>query len=165
MSKQLLLMRHAKSSWENTAQSDFDRPLNDRGKHDAPIMAKRISEKFTPELILCSPAKRTTKTSRIFCETLKLPDALIKFEPQIYEAAVADIIHLLRQVPDQFKNVMLVGHNPTITSLIGHLSNSFVDNVPTSGVALLHLDVSNWSLVTDQCGKLLWFDYPKLENG
>ena len=165
MSKQLLLMRHAKSSWENTAQSDFDRPLNDRGKHDAPIMAKRISEKFTPELILCSPAKRTAKTARIFCETLKLPDALIKFETQIYEAAVSDIIHLLRQVPDQFKNVMLVGHNPTITSLIGHLSNSFVDNVPTSGVALLHLDVSNWSLVTDQCGKLLWFDYPKLENG
>jgi phosphohistidine phosphatase len=165
MSKQLLLMRHAKSSWENTAQSDFDRPLNDRGKHDAPIMAKRISEKFTPELILCSPAKRTAKTARIFCETLKLPDALIKFETQIYEAAVSDIIHLLRQVPDQFKNVMLVGHNPTITSLIGHLSNSFVDNVPTSGVALLHLDVSNWSLVTDQCGKLLWFDYPKLEKG
>jgi phosphohistidine phosphatase len=163
--KELLLMRHAKSSWAIANQPDFERTLNERGKKDAPEMANRIKAKgFTPELIICSPAKRTLKTAKEVVRVLQLKEHQLETNESIYDAHVDDIMHIIRQIDDTYKRVMLVGHNPTFTGMVGVLTQSFIENIPTAGVALISFyQAISWKQVLPQTGKLLWFDYPKSE--
>jgi phosphohistidine phosphatase len=160
--KYLLLMRHAKSSWAEAGQPDFDRPLNDRGLRDAPEMGKRIAaHKFQPELMMASPAKRTTKTAKEVAKQIGYKESLIEFERVMYDAHTDEIIYLLRNLDDELKRVMMVGHNPTFTGLVGILTQSLIENMPTAGVALISFDISSWHQVAPRTGKLEWFDFPK----
>ncbi|MES2778975.1 MAG: histidine phosphatase family protein, partial [Bacteroidota bacterium] len=142
--------------------SDFDRTLNERGKKDAPEMAHRIKKYgFAPQLIICSPAKRTQKTAKIAAEVLGLDDSKFELETTMYDADISDLLFTIRSIDDKRHRVMMVGHNPGFTGLIGTLTNSFIDNLPTSGVALIEFDIQSWKQVTHQSGTLQWFDYPK----
>ena len=158
--KKLLFMRHAKSSWSEPLQKDFDRTLNDRGKSDAPIMAERIGKQFIPELIIASPAKRTQKTAKIFIETLKLNDNILEFNMGLYEAEISDILHVIRETDDRVNQLMLVGHNPGFTGIVGFLTENFIENMPTSGAALLQLNILSWKQVSRNCGTIEWFNFP-----
>lgn len=158
-------MRHAKSSWAIAGQPDFERTLNDRGLRDAPEMGKRIAaQKFHPQLLITSPAKRTLKTSKEVAKQLGYKEDLIEQESVIYEAHTDEILYLIRNLDDELKRVMMIGHNPTFTGMVGILTNSFIENLPTAGVALIAFPIDTWRQVAPGIGKLEWFDYPKKED-
>lgn len=162
--KQLLLMRHAKSSWENPGLSDFDRILNERGKKDAPEMGKRFHKRnFKPDLIIASPAKRTLKTAQDVALALHYPETTIELESSIYQANIEDLVYIIRNFDDNLQNVLMIGHNPAFTGLIGRLGNRLIEHLPTAGAALLSFEIDTWKQVSNHSGNLVWFDYPKLE--
>ena len=164
--KQLLLMRHAKSSWDVPGQSDLDRTLNERGKKDAPEMAHRIKKHgFKPQLFVCSPAKRTQKTAKIVAEILEYPENSIEQETSMYNADISDLLYTIRTFNDEHQRVMMIGHNPGFTSLIGILTNSLLENLPTAGVALIRFDIKSWKQVAHHTGVLDWVDFPKSKDG
>lgn len=161
--KTLLLVRHAKSSWNDQAQRDIDRPLNERGRQDAPVMAGNLDKRGThPQRILCSPALRTASTAEIFANHLSIPKELIQLERQIYLAGCGHLLQLIRQQDDKLDSVMLVGHNPALTDLFNELcEDAKLDNMPTCCVAELGLPITRWSSLDLGQAELKYIDYPK----
>ncbi len=148
-------MRHGKAIKEVASGVDYDRGLEERGKTDVGEVIQTLSKtKFIPELIVASPAKRTLKTAEIALLELKLKKDKLLFESSIYEAQIKDLMHVIRELDDHYKTVLLIGHNPSITSLVGMLTPSFIEHTPTSGLSVISLKVDTWQLVQQQKGKL-----------
>ena len=165
MSKTLIIVRHAKSSWDHPGISDHDRPLNQRGERDAPEMGRRLAATgVAPERIICSSANRAQRTAREIAAALDYPEADITVEPALYGAGSRDIIELLQGLDEGLATVMVVAHNPTLTSLVNRLSGSDIDNIPTCGIATLGLKGDSWGEVGINSCELLDFDYPKRES-
>lgn len=158
--KRLLLVRHAKSSWEDFSQPDHNRPLNKRGLSDAPVMGQRLLQKqIIPELIVSSTAYRAEATAKILATELQLLDKIIA-NTNIYEAGLGNLMEVIYGLDNDFDQVMLVGHNPGFTMLVNYLQDDrHIDNMQTCATALLSFDVDHWSAV--KLGKLLDYDYPK----
>lgn len=162
--KTLFIVRHAKASKEPEFHIDHERPLTERGKSDAKLVAQTLKkEKWVPEFCIASTARRAQKTARIFHEEWGIQKEL-ELETLIYEASVSDLIHVLRALPDSEKKVAIFGHNPGFTGLIGALSHSFVEHLPTSGVAIIEFKLDTWKMIGSQTGKLVRFVHPKLIN-
>lgn len=164
--KTLYVIRHAKSSWTNTELSDFERPLNDRGKRDAPRMGKRLKEKdIHPDFVISSPAKRAISTAKRICEELGFNKDHIKTDRRLYHAEDSVMLSVLQETKNKFDKVVMVGHNPGLTDFVTSLMNegSFRDihNVPTAGVAAFSFDVDDWKAIKWETGTLLFFDFPK----
>ena len=159
--KTLILVRHAKSSWKNASLADIDRPLNKRGKRDAPKMGKRLAEQNVKiDLIITSPAKRTRKTASVFADHLSYKNEIIK-ESALYDASNMAILQLIRNLDDNSQTVMLVGHNPGLTNVVNRLSRVNIENVPTCGVVILGYDIDSWTKVDEVTPVWFDFDYPK----
>ncbi|WP_456323344.1 SixA phosphatase family protein [Hydrogenimonas sp.] len=165
--RELFLMRHAKSSWDDPTLSDFDRPLNARGKEDAPLMGKYLKKLgIKPDLIISSPAKRAKKTAKIVAEELGYDTDAIDYKDGIYEASPQSLLYLVCQLPDDAKRVMIVGHNPGITELANVLGDITIENIPTAGVAGIAFDTQRWGQACRMKGHTVLFEYPKkLKNG
>jgi phosphohistidine phosphatase len=162
MSKQLLVIRHAKSDWGGADVSDFDRPLNKRGERDAPEMADRLLQKnLIPEHIVSSPAKRALKTAKYFAEALNLSKKDIQEEPSIYEAPVANILKVVNNIDNEYNFVALFGHNPGLTDLVQRLSGGDIYDLPTCGMVLIEFPFDDWKLVSAGTGIQKMYDYPK----
>ncbi len=160
--KKLILMRHAKSSWDDSAINDFERPLNTRGKHDAPEMGKRLAKlKILPELMVSSPAKRARKTAKVVAKEIGYPKDKIVLRQEIYEAGTSDLLEVIRKFDNSHSQVMMFGHNPGFTSLANLISDCRIDNIPTCGVFCVEFPVADWSEITPGCGAMVFFDYPK----
>jgi phosphohistidine phosphatase len=160
--KTLLLVRHAKSSWANEGQDDFDRPLNDRGKSDAPQMAKRVLAKIpAPDLFISSPAKRALKTAALFAEVFGIPKSAISLHDALYLAPASTIYQTVALLPDDKDKVLLFAHNPGITEAANMLSGVRIDNMPTCGVFGVAAAVDSWKAFGAAEKKFLFFDYPK----
>ncbi|MBI1937777.1 MAG: phosphohistidine phosphatase SixA [Ignavibacteriales bacterium] len=160
--KKLYLVRHAKSSWDNPDFSDFDRPLNKRGKHDAPFMGKLLKkENVKPDLIYSSPAVRAITTAQIFADELDYPKKKIVESISIYESGIKELEEIVQKISEEHKSVLIFGHNPALTSFANHLGNKFIDNVPTCAVVGIEFDVKNWKQVEHGTGKTFMFDFPK----
>lgn len=160
--KKLYLIRHAKSSWEDHLLSDFDRPLSDRGKKDAPTMGDILKEKkIKPDLIISSPARRAFKTAKIFSEILDYPINDIIQNQSIYEATTRDLMAIINDIDDKANTVLMFGHNPGFTVLSNLLTNKYIDNMPTSSVAGIEFDINSWKEVDVGIGKSILFEYPK----
>ncbi len=130
--KTLYIARHAKSSWDDPLQSDFDRPLNARGERDAPQIARYLATHGVhPERILASPAHRARRTAEIYHTTL---GGLLQFDRRIYEASVTGLLYLVQEAFEQTDSLMILGHNPGMTELINRLSSASLFNLPTAGV-------------------------------
>jgi phosphohistidine phosphatase len=158
--KNLILLRHAKSSWKDTSLDDFDRPLSNRGKKDAPKMAQRLCERgIQVDLIISSSASRTKETAIIFADILNYKSEII-FNRRLYEASAGHILSVINQIDNRFENVLLVCHNPGITNLVNYLSDSFIENIPTTGIVGLISD-RNWKEVNEKSCTCLFYDYPK----
>jgi phosphohistidine phosphatase len=158
--KKLILLRHAKSSWKDTSLDDFDRPLNRRGKKGAPIMADKLSmRKIKIDLIISSPAKRTTETAKIFANILGYQSEII-FNDKLYEASYNEILEVINLIDDKYQNVLLVCHNPGITDLANYISNYFIENISTSGIVGLSTN-NSWKNINENGSTLLFYDYPK----
>ncbi|MEN7973691.1 MAG: histidine phosphatase family protein, partial [Verrucomicrobiota bacterium] len=130
--KTLYLVRHAEAFWMKAGQRDFDRPLNDRGKHDAAEMGQKLKATgIQPEIIISSPALRATQTAEIIVRKLGLSTDSILFNENIYEAETADLLKIVKSVKECHASTMLIGHNPSMTWLINHLTGQHVANAPT----------------------------------
>ncbi len=159
--KQLLIIRHAKSDWNN-GLSDFDRPLNKRGKRNAPEMAKRLLEKqIIPDLVISSPANRAITTAGYFAEILNFEKQNIQVEKSIYEAEVIDLMNVINSIENNYKHVALFGHNPGLTNLAYHLCSCNFNNIPTCGIVSIIFPFDNWAMISGNTGYMEFFDYPK----
>ncbi len=160
--KTLYAIRHAKSSWADGLSGDFDRPLNPRGKSDAPKMGKRLKSKdIIPDLIISSPAKRARTTARIFADVLGYNEDEIIFVPELYLASVEKFYDSLFELPKQVDSVFLFSHNPGITDFVNDMANARIDNIPTTGIVCIDFQLDDWTKVTSSSGKVNFFDYPK----
>ena len=162
--KTLYVVRHAKSSWDDTDLADIDRPLNERGKRDAPRMGKRLKEKdIHPELMLSSPARRAFSTARRIGEVLGYPKSSIKTDKNLYHASDDAILNIVKGITDKYTVVMIFGHNPGLTDFVNLLieSKQFIDNVPTCGVVAFQFDCDSWQQLGRDNAKFLFFDFPK----
>lgn len=160
--KRLTLVRHAKSSWKNALLADTDRPLNGRGKRDAPLMGGHLmSLGIIPDVILSSPAKRARKTAQLLAETIPAGAARILFDPALYEAVAGVLLERVRALDETWQHVMLVGHNPGLTDFANLLTASGIDNLPTCGVLVADLDISSWRATDAGCGRTALYVVPK----
>lgn len=157
--KTLILVRHAKSSWKEASIADFDRPLNKRGKRDAPLMAKRL-QAIVPSIdrMISSDAKRAYDTARQFSKQYE--KIKVKTEENLYLASSKRILRIVNKLDDKHDTIALFAHNPGITSAINFLANKSILNVPTCGLAVIQFDVDSWSDITTH-GELIKYDYPK----
>ena len=160
--KTLTLVRHAKSSWKNPHLSDRQRPLNKRGKRDAPIMGKRILEHgIRPSLIVSSPATRAWTTAKIIATQISYPTEFLQREDGLYLASLDGILEVVAAQDNGFNNLMVVGHNPGMTDFANFLSPGLTHNLPTAGVECLQIDQDDWNLFERPQTEFLVHDYPK----
>lgn len=159
--KTLLVMRHAKSSWDDAQVPDHDRPLNKRGKNDAPLMGKVLKkEGLLPDLILSSTAKRARATVELVSEGCGY-NADVQWQAALYAAEPQAYIEALRQLPDELGTVMVVGHNPGLEELVAMLTDEWA-GLPTAALAEISLNIQHWSeLNYEPQGKLVNVWRPK----
>ncbi|MEP7253553.1 MAG: histidine phosphatase family protein [Ginsengibacter sp.] len=160
--KTLILVRHAKSSWDNLNLADFDRPLNERGKLDGPEMAKRTKDRgIKIDLFISSPAKRARKTAIFFLDEYDLSKKYLVLMPSLYEASIANFYNVLESIDSKYNTVAVFSHNPGTTDFANQLTNYQIDNMPTCGVFVVSFDAKNWSDFKDAEKEFLFFDFPK----
>ena len=159
--KTLFLIRHAKSSWGDTALADKDRPLDDRGKRDAPKMGKRFAKRdVKPDLILSSPAMRALATAEIIAKKLdyKLKDIVV--DDRLYASEADELLNVIHKLGDKLERVMLFGHNPELTEL-AHRPLSEITHMPTCAVAEFTFVTKSWSDIGKAKLAKVALDYPK----
>ncbi len=160
--KNLLLIRHAKSSWENPDLEDFERPLNERGLSDAPLMAEILkNNSVTIDKIFSSSAKRARMTVDIIANQLGIPKNIIEYSDELYNANRRDLTNFLKRIDNDYKNIAIVGHNPGLTDLAHYLLYDFDYDLPTCALVLIKLDIKKWSDLKSGTGELIFFEYPK----
>ncbi len=159
--KTLYLMRHAKSSWKQPELSDFDRPLNKRGKRDVPFIAKLLRDMgVKPDVIMTSPTMRALSTAKILTEELKYPREKIVVNDLLYEGGKEELVEVIRATDRTIGKLMMVGHNPALTEVVNYFSPG-VENIPTCGIVCLEFNLDSWKQVDQNRGKLKFFEYPK----
>jgi len=143
--KHILFVRHAKSDWSDGTLSDFDRPLNSRGKHDAPLMARFLVEKgLVPSYILSSPANRALSTAKIFAKELGIQQEVATDE-SLYESFTAQLLEAIKKLPNEHEIAAIFSHNPATTSAIAQFSDSYIGNVPTCGIGVIRFEGNVWA--------------------
>lgn len=159
--KTIFLVRHAKSSWDDAALPDRDRPLAERGERDAPEMARRLAKRgVEPDLILSSPAKRALATAKIIARELDYKRKDIETDDRLYPGQVSELLSMIHALDDRFERVMLFGHNPAMAELAHHLSSS-ITRMPTCAIAEFSFDAKSWSELDSATLSRVTLDYPK----
>lgn len=160
--KRLFIIRHAKSD-QSFFGNDFERPLNDRGKTDAQLMAKRLyNQKIKIDALVSSPAKRAKKTAEFFAEGLGKKTEDIIFISALYHASPDVFYEVISALPDEMDSVALFSHNPGITYFVNSLgTKTKVDNMPTTSIFAVAADIAKWIEFTRVKKEFLFFDYPK----
>ena len=156
------LIRHAKSSWSDMSLRDFDRPLNKRGFRDAPFMSKMLAGKgVNPDVIVSSPANRAITTAGYFADALKIDKKDIILKEDIYEAWTTTILEVIKDLKDEWKTVLIFGHNPAFTDVANEFSTSYLPNLPTCGIVKIESSADRWSSISNSNSVLTEFHYPK----
>jgi phosphohistidine phosphatase len=160
--KTLFIIRHAKSD-QNFWGNDFERPLNERGRSDAPVMAKKLlDKKYKPEALVSSPAVRAKQTAGAFAEIFKMPPDSIIFISALYHAPKDVFYETVAALPVHLNAVAIFSHNPGITYFVNSLnSGTRIDNMPTCGIFAVSADVTNWAGFSKAKKEFLFFDSPK----
>ncbi len=164
--KTLLLIRHAKSSWDNVDLPDFDRPLNKRGNKDAPKMAKRLADKkIEIDAFISSPAKRAKKTAELFIKEFDKNEDKLILVPALYHASSDDFYQTIETVDDKYDRIAIFSHNPGITYFAKELVDEVnLDNMPTCSVFAVKSGIKKWSEFKEAKKEFWFFDYPKKED-
>lgn len=158
--KTVLLMRHAKSNWDDASLRDFDRPLAERGRRDAPRIARAVvALDSAPDFIVSSPAARARETIEAVIREGGLT-APLEFNDAIYDATSAALMQIVRRLPDERQRVLMVGHNPGFEDLLTRLTGER-GRMPTAAIACIEFQVDHWDDVEDGEGKLVWLLTPK----
>ena len=162
MKRTLILIRHTKSNWGDFSEPDFDRPIKKDRIDDAKNMAVKLKELgVEPDLIICSPAKRTRQTVEYFCDKLKYDYDKIQFDKRIYESTAEDVLGVVRETDPGIKTLVVVGHNPSLTHLANMFAENSIDEVPTTGVVWLEFAIKSWEIYRQTPCKLKAFLTPK----
>jgi phosphohistidine phosphatase len=160
--KTLYLARHAKSSWKDPELSDVDRPLNKRGKKDAPFMGEVLNEKgIKPDLMVTSPARRARLTAESIAKEIGYKKKDIVVEEDLYEFSTSGLLDVIQGFDDEYNSVMIFGHNPAFTTLNNSLTDQYIDNIPTCGIVCIQFDLQ-WNQIESNSGKTQFFIYPKM---
>lgn len=158
----LYLMRHAKSSWKDPRLVDHERPLNKRGKKDAPEMGRRLRARGAVlDVIVTSDARRAVDTAIAMADGLGLLRKAIRTNAKLYHAAPDQVLEVVRQLDDNWPQVLLVGHNPGLTELVNRLYPDPIANVPTAGIVVLGFDTQSWRQIDRDRLAVSSFDFPK----
>lgn len=162
--KQLIIVRHAKSSWANMGMSDFERPLNERGNRDAPEMANRlIKRNVAIDAFVSSTANRAYTTATYFAKTFGQKQTDIIPVPELYHASIATFYQVVKKLNNGFQTVALFSHNPGITDFVNELTNTSIDNMPTCGIFAVKINTHDWMEFIPATKTFWFFDYPKLQ--
>ncbi|HEY0749855.1 MAG TPA: histidine phosphatase family protein [Chitinophagaceae bacterium] len=160
--KTVILVRHAKSSWDNIGEADIDRPLNERGKKDAPEMAKRLKKRdLEVDAFITSHAKRARRTARAFAEEFGLDKKDVVINEDLYGAYASGFDKVIASLPEKYKTVALFSHNPGITEFVNTLTGVQVDNMPTAAIFAVSSEAETWEDFKTSEKQFLFFDYPK----
>jgi phosphohistidine phosphatase len=156
----LYLLRHAKSSWKDPSQADFERPLANRGRKACESIARLIQDRGLEfDLVLCSTAIRARETIDLVTKYAKLRTEL-RFDERIYEATVAQLVEIVSQLENERKSVLLIGHNPGFEDLL-HVFSGADHRFPTASLAKIKLKISKWSDPFDHKASVDWIIRPK----
>jgi phosphohistidine phosphatase len=160
--KQLLLVRHAKSSWANPGQADFDRPLNERGHGDAPMMANRMIERgVSIDMIISSKAVRALTTANYFATANGIAISDIVEHDFLYHAPPERFVKAIIQIPDEINTAAIFAHNPGITDFVNQLTSTRIDDMPTCAIFAIRIDTLSWKNWA-KAKKEYWFaEWPK----
>lgn len=160
--KTIYAIRHAKSSWADSSLTDEKRPLNERGKRSAPLMAEMMTLKETrPDVLITSTAKRARSTARRFRDVYGLSKDLVFKDGRLYLATPDEILSVLRELPEDYRTVAFFGHNPGITDFANLFAEDYIENVPTCGVVKLVSTAEHWYDLNTLNTQRTAFYYPK----
>ncbi len=161
--KTLYLLRHAKSSWQHPELTDHQRPLNNRGKRNAPEMARRFAARGEPlDAIISSTAVRALATARAFAAATGLTTAHFKESHELYFQGLQAFQQSIRAQSDDARSLLLVSHNPDLTAFANRLDNDLsIYNVPTAGLLCFECGIEHWQHCSPQCCRFIYHDYPK----
>ncbi len=160
--KTLYILRHAKSSWDDSSLADFDRPLNGRGINTAPFIGEVMARKgVRANLIISSPAKRAMQTA-ILVKEASGSNAPIQYDERIYEASTQTLKLLISQIGEEIESVLIVGHNPGMAGLIDYFTGRS-EEMPTAALAAIALEIDTWAQAAANCGYLDFVIRPRDE--
>ena len=163
--KELFVLRHAKSSWDDPNIDDIDRALTTRGIADAYSMANRLKKQLLGiDLILTSYANRAEHTATIFASTINYPVESIKITSNIYETSEVKLTTLIKELPNELSRVLIVGHNPTFTYFANRFLQSPIDNIPTTGIVGITFRIDTWNEISIDKVHSSFFEFPKKEH-
>ncbi len=158
--KTLYILRHAKSDWNDAALSDFERPLNERGRKTAPLMGNVMKKRsFNPQTIISSPAVRAKQTAELIKENAELKSE-INFDSRIYEAHPQTLLEIVSEIDDVYDSALIVGHNPGFENLVRILTGE-IQPMPTAALAIVDLEIGNWNQIFSAVGTLREIVRPK----
>ena len=163
--KELFVLRHAKSSWDEPNVDDVDRALTPRGINDAHTIANRQKKLLKGvDLILASHANRATHTATIFADVIGYSFDNIKISANLYDISEIQLISIVKGLPDELTRVLIVGHNPTFTYFVNRFLKSPIENIPTAGIVGLSFNTASWKDISSDNLQSSFFEYPKKEQ-
>ncbi len=158
--KRLMIIRHAKSSWDDAGLRDYDRPINARGEHDAPLMGRYLAgQGWKPQLVLCSPARRTRQTAAYLLAQFDGDMPAVQWEEGLYLASASTLLQYIHAVPSDIGMLAVIAHNPGVSELFYRLCGGQAETMPTCAVAVIDCPVQPWSGLN--CGTRIAFVCPK----
>jgi len=164
--KTIALIRHAKSSWKDTSLSDLNRPLNRRGRVNAPEMGRRLqAQPVSMRRVFTSPAVRAMETAEWLMPSLGLGESNLEVVPALYTFNYEEVLAWLRSLDRGADRFALICHNPAMTDLVNFLTLMQIEKIPTCGVALLQIDIGSWQDLGAGMAALTYFDFPKSVSG
>lgn len=160
--KQVIIVRHAKSSWSDFSLSDFERPLDTRGLHDAPIMAERLKKLgYTPQKLCSSNAVRALETAQYFST---INSIALDLYPSLYHGVPDDYMEVMSELDESIQSAAFFGHNPGITFIANLIKPGCTDNIPTCGIIIATYPTGKWSEVSWKKMILVELLYPNKDS-
>ncbi len=161
--KQILLLRHAKSSHDNPRLKDYDRPLASRGEKDAPRMGKFLKETdYLPGAVISSPAQRAKDTTKLCLKAAGLDEDLITWNDDLYYGSPSDYLEAIQNSSDDYSRIMLVGHNPKMEELASTLCGEANIQMPTAALICFEQPANKWEQIIRGMPTIKWMVIPKL---
>ena len=158
--KKLIIVRHSKSSWKDMSLSDFNRPLNGRGKSDGPLMADYLKSKINKiDYLHSSSSVRTFETSKYFINQIQF--GKVEYDDSLYHSSATSILNMISNYSADYQSVMIIAHNPGLTNLINNITNISLDNLPTTGIAEIEFNINDWSKLSYKNSNLIDLKFPK----
>ncbi len=158
--KRLILIRHSKSSWKEMGLTDFNRPLNNRGKSDGPLIADYLKRKISKiDYLHSSSSARTFETSKYFINQIQF--GKIQYDDFLYHCSSSFLLKMIMNYSEDYNSVMIIAHNPGLTNLINKITDISLDNLPTTGLAEIEFNCDSWSKISYENCNLIDLKFPK----